>query len=244
MRLTMSAPATPRQSPVNPPPAGPRALGARLAPLVLVSLPAFLAVALIVVAVEVKWAPLVRLDDSVSRHMHRVAVGHPLWDRAMEVVSAVGSPTVMRVLLGLLAVVLWVRGARRLAVWAAATGIIGALADVVLKPAIGRARPHFTDPVALAPGGSFPSGHAMTATLAAGVVLLWALPLLSRRGRILLWIGACAVPLVVGVSRVALGVHWVSDVVGGWLLGAGLVALTSAAFDAWSADRGLRPARS
>ena len=242
MRLAMSAPVASRQSPVNPPSTGTRSLGARLALVVLVSLPAFLIVALIVVAVEGKWTPLRRLDGSVSEHMHQVALGHPLWVRAMEVVSAVGSPTVMRVLLGILVVVLWVRRSRRLALWAAATGIGGALIDVVLKAAIGRARPHFTDPVALAPGGSFPSGHAFTATLVAGVALLWALPLVSRRGRVLLWIGACAVPLVVGLSRVALGVHWVSDVVGGWLLGAGLVALTSAAFETWRRDQGLRPA--
>jgi len=214
-------------------------MSARLAIVVLISVPAFLLVALIVVAVEGSWAPLGRLDGSVSTHMHLVAIGHPLWVRIMEVVSNVGSPTVMRSLVAALAIFLWIRRARRLAIWAALTIAGGALIDVVLKAAVGRARPHFTDPVLLAPGGSFPSGHAFTATLGAGVVLLWALPLLATRGRIAAWILAAAVPFLVGLSRIALGVHWVSDVVGGWLLGAALLAVTSAVFETWRQKRGL-----
>lgn len=220
-----------------------RALGARLALVVLVALPAFLAVALIAVAVEGAWEPLRRLDGSASRHMHTLALGHPLWVRSMLIVSDVGSPTVMRTLVIVLAVVLWLRRARRLALWAAATIAGGALIDVVLKAAVGRARPHFTHPVALAPGGSFPSGHAFTSALAAGIVLLWALPLLSPRGKAAAWSAAVLVPLTVGVSRVALGVHWVSDVVGGWLLGVGLLAATSAAFETWRRRSGLRRVR-
>jgi undecaprenyl-diphosphatase len=220
-------------------PAETRALGARLGLVVLISLPAFLIVALLVVAVEGAWAPLHRLDGSASDGMHRLALGHPAWVSAMNAVSDIGSPTVMRTLVAVLAVVLWIRHARRLALWAAATIAGGALIDVVLKAVVNRARPHFTHPVAHAAGGSFPSGHSFTATLGAGVLLLWVLPLLSARGRIAAWIIAVLVPLAVGVSRVALGVHWVSDVVGGWLLGAGLLALTAAAFESWRQERGL-----
>lgn len=217
-----------------------RTLGARLGFVVFLSVPAFVIVALLAVAVRDSWGPLHRLDSSVSEHMHRLAVDHPAWVRAMDVVSNVGSPTVMRSLIGVLAVVLWLRHARRLALWAAATIAGGALIDSVLKVVIGRARPHFAHPVAHAAGGSFPSGHAFTATLGAGVLLLWALPLLSSRGRVAAWIAAVIVPLAVGVSRVALGVHWVSDVVGGWLLGAGLLALTASAFETWRQKTGLR----
>jgi len=222
---------------------GTRALGTRLALVILVSLPAFLLVALIAVAIQGSWAPLHRLDSSASTNMHQLALGHPAWVSAMAWVSNIGSPTVLRLLIVAMAVLLWLRRARRLALWAAATIAGGALIDVVLKAAVGRARPHFAHPVAIAGGGSFPSGHAFTATLAAGVLLLWALPLLSPGWRIAAWIGAALVPLAVGVSRVALGVHWVSDVVGGWILGAGLLAATSAAFETWRSERGMRSVR-
>lgn len=220
-------------------PADARALGARLGLVVLICVPAFLIVALLAVAVEDTWSPLHRLDASASNSMHRLAVGHPAWVHAMNAVSNIGSPTVMRALVAVLAVVLWIRHARRLALWAAVTIAGGALIDVVLKAVVNRARPHFSNPVAHASGGSFPSGHAFTATLGAGVLLLWVLPLLSMRGRVAAWIIAVLAPLAVGVSRVALGVHWVSDVVGGWLLGVGFLALTAAAFESWRQERGL-----
>jgi membrane-associated phospholipid phosphatase len=217
-----------------------RSLSPRLALATLVALPAALAVGLLTLGIESEWPPLNRLDKSVAQHLHTQAVAHPLWVRIMLRVSDVGSPTDMRVLVGVLAVVLWLRGARRLALWAAVTMLGGALIDVVLKDAVDRARPYFPNPVATAPGASFPSGHSFTAVLGAGVVVLVVLPLVPRRLRALVWAVGAAVPLAVGYSRIALGVHWTSDVVGGWLLGIGLLAATSAAFEAWRRVEGLR----
>lgn len=216
-----------------------RGLSPRLAVAVLVAVPAAAAVGLLVLAVESSWAPMRTLDRSIANTLHAQALGHPVWVQAMADVSNVGSPTVMRVVTGLLAVVLWLRHARRLALWIAATMIGGAVLDTVLKTVIGRARPVFAHPVATAPGASFPSGHALTATLGAGVVLLSVLPLLPRRGRALAWLIAVFVPLAVGYSRIALGVHWMSDVLGGWLLGIGLLAGTTAAFETWRREHAL-----
>ena len=216
-----------------------RGLSPRLALAVLVVLPAAVAVGLLVLAVESSWAPMRDLDRSIADALHTWALGHPAWVRAMSDVSDVGSPTVMRVGTGLLALVLWLRRARRLALWIAATMLGGAVIDDVLKTVVDRARPAFAHPVATAPGASFPSGHAFTATLGAGVVLLTVLPLLRRRGRALAWVLAVLVPLAVGYSRLALGVHWTSDVVGGWLLGIGLLAGTTAAFETWRREHAL-----
>lgn len=205
------------------------------------ALPAALAVGLLVLGVESAWPPLHRVDESVAQHLHTQAVGHPLWVHTLLWVSDVGSPTVMRILVAVVVVVLWLRGARRLALWAAVTMLGGALIDVVLKDAIDRARPYFPNPVATAPGASFPSGHSFTAVLGAGVLVLVLLPLLRPAGRVAAWIVGAAVVLAVGYSRVALGVHWVSDVVGGWLLGIGLLAATSAAFETWRRVEGREP---
>ena len=212
---------------------GLRGLSRKLALALLIALPAAVAVGLLVLAVESSWQPLRAADRSIADALHAQAVGHPAWVRTMLTVSTVGSPTVMRVGTGVLAVVLWLRRARRLALWIAATMLGGAAIDALLKTLVDRARPVFTHPVATAPGPSFPSGHAFTATLGAGVVLLAVLPLLPRRGKILAWVLAALVPLAVGYSRIALGVHWTSDVIGGWLLGVGLLAGTTAAFETW-----------
>jgi membrane-associated phospholipid phosphatase len=216
----------------------PRSFVARLSAAAVLALPASLVVGLLVIGIEAKWPPLQWLDQSVAQNLHRQALAHPLWVRVMSDVSNAGSPLVMRVAVGAAAVVLWLRKARRLALWAGFTMAAGALIDVVLKDAVGRARPTFADPVASAPGASFPSGHAFTSALGAGVLVLLVLPLLPPRGRAVAWVVGACIPLLVGYSRLALGVHWASDVIGGWLLGVGLLAGTTKAFQAWRRAEG------
>ncbi|MFD8637916.1 phosphatase PAP2 family protein, partial [Streptomyces sp. NPDC059656] len=72
------------------------------------------------------------------------------------------------------------------------------------------------------------------------VLLLALLPLVPRPWRPLPWALAAVSVVGVGYTRVALGVHWVSDVLGGWLLGLAVVTATTAAFEAWRADVGRR----
>ncbi|HEV2638013.1 MAG TPA: phosphatase PAP2 family protein [Actinocrinis sp.] len=213
-------------------------LAARLSAAALLVVPSAVAVGLLVLGIEADWPPLHRLDQSVADTLHRQALAHPEWVRAMLDVSNVFSPLDMRIAVGVAAVVLWLRKARRLAVWAVFTMAAGGLVDTVLKTAVGRARPSFADPVATAPGASFPSGHSFTSMLGAGVLVLLVLPLLPPRGRIAAWVVGACIPLAVGYSRVALGVHWVSDVLGGWILGAGLLAVTTKVFEAWRRAEG------
>jgi undecaprenyl-diphosphatase len=120
--------------------------------------------------------------------------------------------------------------------------VAGAALDIGLKTLVDRTRPHLPNPFAHAPGASFPSGHAMTSALACGIVLLLVLPLVGRAGTIAAWTIAALIVLAVGYSRVALGVHWVTDVVGAWLLALAVLAASVSAFQTWRVEHGLRRA--
>ena len=222
-------------------PAPLKPLGTQLALALLVTVPALVAFGLLTVAVKQEWGPLRHLDHSVAENLHSQAIAHPAWVTVLKVATDVGSPTVMRLAIAVLAVTLWIRGFRRLALWAAATMIGGAVLDTVLKLVVDRARPSFPDPVARAAGASFPSGHSFASILAFGIAVLVVLPLVPRAWHPAVWAAGILGTVVVGYTRVALGVHWVSDVVGSWVIGVGLLAATTAAFETWRREHGLRP---
>jgi membrane-associated phospholipid phosphatase len=218
-----------------------RRLSTRLVLSVLVAVPACVVFGLLAVAVESAWDPFRSLDQRVASSLHNQVAPHPAWVHVLNAVTNAGGPTTFRVLVGVLAVVLWIRGARRLALWAVATMAAGALLDTVLKSVVGRARPILPNPVASAPGGSFPSGHALTATLGCGVIILVLLPVLPKWGRVAAWALGALVVGAVSYTRVALGVHWTTDVVGAWILGVALLAATTSAFGTWRREHGERP---
>lgn len=93
-----------------------------------------------------------------------------------------------------------------------------------LMLAVGRPRPPLPGWATSAAGLSFPSGHATTATLGCGLIaLIVARSSGSGRRRVAAVALATIAAVVVGATRVLLGVHWVTDVVGGWALGVALL---------------------
>ncbi|MGA9871403.1 MAG: phosphatase PAP2 family protein [Rhodococcus sp. (in: high G+C Gram-positive bacteria)] len=114
-----------------------------------------------------------------------------------------------------------VSGRRVEAVMVAGAMLTGWAAMGLAKLLFGRVRPPVPERLVVIESHSFPSGHAMmsalAATVAIAVMLRSATPWL-RRGSLL------AVPvaasLAIGVSRIYLGAHWVTDVLAGWLFGA------------------------
>lgn len=218
-----------------------RHFGVRLAAAVgafaVTSVPA----AVLLVLVEAHWQPLAALDRGAALRLHAVVRADPGLLTAVRVLSdRVWGPWTMRALVALTVARLLQRGARRLAVWAAATEVAAGLTGLLVKVTVARVRPQLPDPVAHAAGYSFPSGHAMTATASCAVLLLALLPVVPRKLRPVAWTVAAGSVLGVGLTRVALGVHWVSDVLGGWLLGCALVAATAWAFEAWRLETGRR----
>jgi len=119
----------------------------------------------------------------------------------------------------------WFGAVAGLLVLAAGQGIRVALAAL-----IGRSRPPEADWEMHAAGFSMPSGHTATATFAAGLLCLGLARGLPSSWRYAVMVVLALWALLDGVGRVYIGVHWPTDVVGGWLLGALLTVLAAALF--------------
>ena len=143
------------------------------------------------------------------------------------------------------AVVVW-RSRKWLPAVLALVGTCGiGLVIAAAKAIVGRSRPGSPFAVVSEDGFSFPSGHA-TGTAAVALICAWMLSrwvLTSWAARVAAWALAVAVTGAVGFSRVYLGVHYVSDVLAGWFLGAawaGSVMLVGSWWDNMSAGTGTR----
>ena len=95
-----------------------------------------------------------------------------------------------------------------------------ALLDWLLKDLFRRPRPHFAHPLVVETSYSFPSGHAMESFVVYGMLAYFAvLTLRSWRARTAVVIGVALLVILIGFSRMYLGVHYFSDVIGGYAAG-------------------------
>ncbi|MDT5185851.1 MAG: hypothetical protein QOI29_4009 [Mycobacterium sp.] len=212
--------------------------GLRLGAGLAGTLAAAITFALLLLLVRAGWGPLRSLDTAAAEALNRIDADRPELVRTAEVVSDVFDPNVFRVALTVIAVVYVIHGERHHATWIVVTVFGGAALGFALKEIVGRARPVLPDPVSAAPGLSFPSGHALGASIGCCLLLLISLRFLSRRGRVAAVIGAALIVGAVALARVVLGVHFVSDVLAGIALGIGWVAVTTWAYVAWRRETG------
>jgi undecaprenyl-diphosphatase len=112
------------------------------------------------------------------------------------------------------------------AVVVAASSAGCAIAVAIVKASVSRPRPPVSGRLVDAAGAAFPSGHAAQ-SVACYTALAWAVTseIGTRTIRIMVWSGAALIALGVGWSRVYLGVHWPSDVLGGWTLASAWLAV-------------------
>jgi undecaprenyl-diphosphatase len=177
---------------------------------------AAVAFALLTLVVSGRTGPLLSFDGWASALARSVALAHPLWRAAMLAVTTTGSTTVLGPLTAAGCLILLAYGRWRQAVFAATATIVTLTARLVVLDLVARPRP--AGRLAPASSYSFPSGHTTAAATAALILVVVGLPMLpGRRSRIALCAAAGTWAFAVGLSRVALVVHWPTDVLGGWL---------------------------
>ncbi|MCK9897072.1 phosphatase PAP2 family protein [Frankia sp. AgB32] len=190
---------------------------------------AAVAFATLAALVAVGWSPVVRTDGHVADVLARWMAPRGTAVAALSRISEVFHPTVFRVIAVLGAGWLWwwsrragaadPASTRRLALYVLVTVELGGLLARGCKELLARPRPAPVDPVAHATGYSFPSGHAVGVMVAAVALLVAVGSVTGRRPGALWWSGAAVVVVATGFARLGLGLHYLSDVLGGYLLG-------------------------
>jgi undecaprenyl-diphosphatase len=163
--------------------------------------------------------PLTQFDLTLLEWFHRHAT--PFGLRIFATITWLGSATMMTVLGITVALLLAIRHRWLvLASWAAALGGAGVL-DAALKHIIERPRPIYAASFLHSYSFSFPSGHAMESLVGYGMLAYLLVVFWARRRQVQLAIIAAAAVLIVaiGFSRLYLGVHYFSDVIGGYASG-------------------------
>jgi membrane-associated phospholipid phosphatase len=231
------------------------------------------------------------VDATLAADLHRLVLPRPGLAEALRVIGVITLPWCLRALALVGAVALWRRGRRRAVIWLGFTMTAGGILSVALKVLIRRDRPPWADPIAVASGYSYPSGHALNSMVAAACLIALLRPGLRRssrpapaasrrtgltrpattpltrtspsppattpptgislgrptttppattpptrtsRGRpTRRGVGglAGAAVLLIGFDRVALGVHYLTDVLAGWSVGLAVVLLALALAD-------------
>ena len=177
--------------------------------------------------------PLTRVDQRVAAFFNANAT--PLRNQIMSAISFFGSGRFLGVASGAGALYLvWRRSwYRLLALLLVVPG--GALINVVVKHLIQRPRPVFENPITTLESYSFPSGHTMGATLFYGLMAALAVQLFQGwKPKGVAVLGAVVIVLLVGFSRICLGLHYLSDVLGAIAAGVAWLALCLTAVETFS----------
>jgi undecaprenyl-diphosphatase len=181
-------------------------------------------------------ARITLLDARLAAWFHAHAT--PAFTRVMRFVSTAGGLAGTSLMGALLAVWFW---RRRLRGWLLVTLVAvpgGLLLNVLLKHAFHRVRPSFPDPLVTLETYSFPSGHAMASTVFFGLLGCFLAQRLRSVPARALAVGACvAMVVLVAVSRLYLGAHYLSDVLAGAAEGCAWLATCFTAVSAWGRRR-------
>ncbi|MBC2608058.1 phosphatase PAP2 family protein [Pelagicoccus albus] len=145
----------------------------------------------------------------------------PLWlEEAARDVTALGSFALLILFTGAIAIFLWISGKHRACGFIIASSLSGVVLSTYLKQFFNRPRPDIVPHEMHTLSMSFPSGHALLSAvifLSAGTLVSSTQPRAFVKAYVLIL--ALALTFSVGLTRLYLGVHWPTDVIGGWLAG-------------------------
>ena len=157
------------------------------------------------------------IDTAMTDFLHGLA--SPTLDAVMDAATNLGSSAVLAVVVGLAVVLLVVRRRRAEAVFLVVALVGSLVLNDRLKLFFQRPRPGF-DWAELPPETGFPSGHSMNSFVVYVAIALVIWRLGGRRVGILALALAIVLAVSVGISRIYLGAHWLTDVIGAYLAGA------------------------
>ena len=196
-----------------------------------------LVLALLGAGIRNSFAPQLRLDAAVSQSLYAGDDRVPALDVLLEVLTAPGLSWVRVAVF--LPVLVWLvrRGSWWTAGWLVTAVVLVAPLTSLLKQYFGRVRPPMEDGGARYESLSFPSGHSsgIATLVTVALVLLW--PSVSARARRWSVVVGVVLVVLVGLTRMWLGVHYLSDVVGGWSLGLAWTLGTALLFGALPGGR-------
>ena len=180
------------------------------------------------------------MDADILEWVHRHH--DPVWNAVFRLSHELATLRACGTIVGVMVLWhLWRRQVRLAIAWIVLGLSVGWLTEII-KAVVARPRPALFTPLVIASGYSFPSAHA---TVAASLFPLLARVVAGSRprraGRTIAWCVFLALGAFVSAGRVYLGVHWPTDVVAGWLLGAVLYAVTARWLGPTGARRGRPP---
>jgi len=181
-------------------------------------------------------------DVRFSNWLH--AHASPALTKLLLVITHVHSTIGISLLTLIVCAYLWRRHVRREILGLLVTIYGGMLLNVWLKIIFHRTRPHFNDPLLIETNFSFPSGHTMAATVFYGVLAAIVLHRVRKwEWRLLTIVAAMFMIALVGFTRMYLGVHYLTDVIGAVFEGAAWLTVCLTAFETMKRRRGLRNIR-
>lgn len=162
-----------------------------------------------------------KMDTSIALYIHQFT--SPFLDAFFGAITAFGSTKTLAIVTILFSLILIISLRFHKAHVLLLAAIFSSVTSIVIKHIIERPRPTLWPQAEMLNSYSFPSGHALVSTVIYGILAFFLAERYPNR-RTLIYAAFLLLIFTVGTSRIYLGVHWPSDVLGGWAIGALLLA--------------------